>query len=153
MLLAKVDEMGKLAWLAITLIAFWLAWPVGIAVLAFLAGSGRLRAFRNEAAALPGRWSNLRETAARNTGFSGAWFNATPRSSGNQAFDAYREETLRRLEEEQREFQAYLERLRRARDKAEFDQFMAERRHNQGISESEMPDATGSRATPSAPSK
>ena len=39
----------------------------------------------------------------------------------------YREETLRRLEEEAEEFQTFLERLRKARDKAEFDQFMAER--------------------------
>ena len=49
------------------------------------------------------------------------------RSSGNRAFDEYRAETLRRLEEEQREFMAFLDRLRHARDKAEFDQFMAER--------------------------
>jgi hypothetical protein len=48
--------------------------------------------------------------------------------SGNAAFDEYRAETLRRLEEEQKEFVEYLERLRRAKDKAEFDQFMAERR-------------------------
>jgi hypothetical protein len=34
---------------------------------------------------------------------------------------------LRRLEEEADEFQTFLERLRKARDKAEFDQFMAER--------------------------
>jgi hypothetical protein len=49
------------------------------------------------------------------------------RSSGNWAFDEYRAETLRRLEEEQREFMAFLDRLRHARDRAEFDQFMAER--------------------------
>jgi len=48
--------------------------------------------------------------------------------SGNRAFDEYREETLRRLEDEQREFMSFLERLRHAKDKAEFDQFMAERR-------------------------
>lgn len=47
--------------------------------------------------------------------------------SGNSAFDDYRAETLRRLENDQQEFQAFLERLRRAKDKAEFDQFMAER--------------------------
>jgi len=35
---------------------------------------------------------------------------------------------LRRLEDEQREFQEFLVRLRKARDKQEFDQFMAERR-------------------------
>ena len=52
----------------------------------------------------------------------------SPRPSGNRAFDEYRDETLRRLEEEQREFQEFLVRLRMAKDKAEFDQFMAERR-------------------------
>ena len=48
-------------------------------------------------------------------------------SSGNRAFDDYRDETLRRLEEEQREFKAFLDRLRHAKDKAEFDEFMADR--------------------------
>ena len=53
----------------------------------------------------------------------------TPSSSGNRAFDDYRAETLKRLEDEQREFKEFLERLRFARDRAEFDQFMAERRN------------------------
>ena len=35
----------------------------------------------------------------------------------------------KRLEEEQREFRDFLERLRFAKDKAEFDAFMAERRN------------------------
>jgi hypothetical protein len=48
-------------------------------------------------------------------------------SSGNTAFDAYKEETLRRLEEEQDAFEAFLQRLREAKDKAEFDQFMNDR--------------------------
>ena len=48
-------------------------------------------------------------------------------SSGNTAFDAYKEATLRRLEEEQDAFEAFLQRLREAKDKAEFDQFMDER--------------------------
>jgi hypothetical protein len=52
---------------------------------------------------------------------------AEPPSSGNRAFDEYRADTLRRLEEEQKAFAAYLDRLRFAKDKAEFDQFMAER--------------------------
>ncbi|MGB7579278.1 MAG: DUF2852 domain-containing protein, partial [Pseudolabrys sp.] len=34
----------------------------------------------------------------------------------------------RRLEEEQREFREFLSRLRMAKDKAEFDQFMVARR-------------------------
>lgn len=47
--------------------------------------------------------------------------------SGNSAFDAYKAETLRRLEDEQESFEAFLERLRAAKDKSEFDQFMDER--------------------------
>ena len=59
--------------------------------------------------------------------WNGPW-NYAP-SSGNRAFDEYRTETLRRLEEEQREFREFLDRLRLAKDKTEFDQFMAERRN------------------------
>lgn len=47
--------------------------------------------------------------------------------SGNSAFDAYKADTLRRLEQEQHDFEAFLERLRDAKDKAEFDQFMDDR--------------------------
>lgn len=50
-------------------------------------------------------------------------------SSGNVAFDEYREETLNRLDEEQREFRDFLDKLRAAKDRAEFDQFMADRRN------------------------
>lgn len=56
-------------------------------------------------------------------------------SSGNSAFDAYRDATLRRLEEEQQNFEAFLDRLRAARDKAEFDQFMEERARKAGSDE------------------
>ena len=73
-------------------------------------------------------------------GYAGRWRNAgngdgngheRPRgpTSGNHAFDEYRAETLRRLEDEQKEFAGFLDRLRFAKDKAEFDQFMAERRN------------------------
>ena len=51
-----------------------------------------------------------------------------PPSSGNRAFDEYRVETLKRLEEEQAEFKDFLNRLRHAKDKEEFDQFMAQHR-------------------------
>ena len=56
----------------------------------------------------------------------GGWFGSS--TSGNHAFDDYRTETLKRLEDEQREFKEFLERLRFAKDRAEFDQFMAARR-------------------------
>lgn len=48
-------------------------------------------------------------------------------TSGNSAFDAYKEDTLRRLEEEQHNFEAFLERLREAKDKSEFDDYMEDR--------------------------
>lgn len=46
----------------------------------------------------------------------------------NLAFQEYREETLRRLREEERAFHDFLDRLRMAKDRAEFDQFIIERR-------------------------
>ena len=48
-------------------------------------------------------------------------------STGNSAFDAYKTDTLRRLEEEQSNFEDFLRRLRESKDKAEFDQFMDDR--------------------------
>ena len=63
---------------------------------------------------------------------AGTW--CQPSRSGSQAFDEYRNETLRRLEDEQREFQDFLRRLRQAKDKAEFDQFIAEQRDRTGPS-------------------
>ncbi|SLN71392.1 hypothetical protein ROJ8625_03724 [Roseivivax jejudonensis] len=50
---------------------------------------------------------------------------------GNSAFDAYRDETLARLDEEAKAFDAYRARLREARDRDEFDRFMDERKGSQ----------------------
>lgn len=52
------------------------------------------------------------------------------KSSGNTAFDAYKSETLRRLEDEQENFESFLQRLRESKDKSEFDQFMDDRANN-----------------------
>jgi len=123
---AKLDEWGKPAWISLLVLAFITGWPLGLAVLAYLAGSGRLQAWRAEK---PGKWFNLRGVQPGR-----AWYGGTA-TSGNRAFDAYREETLSRLEEEQQEFKAFLDRLRQARDKAEFDQFMAERRRRTDVTE------------------
>jgi hypothetical protein len=122
----RLDEFGRPAWIAAVLVGFWLFWPLGVAVLAYLAWTGRLRDMT------PYGGDGLRPVrfGRWNAGPGGFGFarRRGGRPSGNQAFDDYRDETLRRLEDEQREFAEYLERLRRARDKAEFDQFMAERR-------------------------
>jgi Protein of unknown function (DUF2852) len=47
---------------------------------------------------------------------------------GPSAFEEYRAETLRHLDQEQQEFHDFVDRLRDAKDKAEFDHFMTERR-------------------------
>jgi len=51
-------------------------------------------------------------------------------SSGNASFDAYKADTIRRLQEEQESFEGFLNRLREAKDKTEFDEFMDERARN-----------------------
>ena len=133
-LASKIDEYGKGAWIGLTVLGFWLFWPIGMAVILFLAISGRLRGFRHEGG--PGRWYNASNADRSGGGSACSWGGRSrTRSSGNAAFDDYRTETLRRLEEEQREFVDYLERLRQAKDKQEFDQFMADRRRR-----SETPD-------------
>lgn len=65
-------------------------------------------------------------------------------SSGNNAFDDYRTATLKRLEDEEREFRSFLDKLRHAKDKSEFDSFMSERRgseHRDGPVQPEPPQA------------
>ena len=73
-------------------------------------------------------WMRSRMAGAPSSGPSGGFWGGPP-SSGNHAFDEYRSDTLKRLEEEQREFREFLDRLRFAKDKTEFDAFMAERRN------------------------
>ena len=129
-LVARLDDIGKPAWITLMVLGFILYWPVGLAILAYIIWSGRMSCWRHGG---PGRWQ--RESAERfyekASGWCGrqaGWQKRGPwASSGNSAFDEYRAETLRRLEEEQKEFREFLDRLRQAKDKSEFDQFMAER--------------------------
>jgi hypothetical protein len=124
-LVAKLDDLGKPAWIALMLLGFIYWWPVGLATLAFMIGSGRMGSWKSAGMS---RWHSGMDQM-RN---AGTWWQ--PSRSGSQAFDEYRTETLRHLEEEQREFQDFLRRLRQAKDKAEFDQFMAERRRERPVS-------------------
>ena len=59
----------------------------------------------------------------------------TPTRSGNASFDRYRDDMLDRLEMEQENFESFLDRLRDAKDKVEFDTFMDERAAKIGRSE------------------
>lgn len=103
-----LDHKGKGAWIAAMVLGFILFWPVGLALLMYMIWSKRM--FNGK--------SCSRRNSARTM---------QTRSTGNSAFDAYKADTLRRLEEEQENFEAFLSRLREAKDKAEFDQFMDDR--------------------------
>lgn len=109
---AWLDDRGKGAWIALMVLGFIAFWPIGLALLAYMIWSKRMFSRSN--------------ACGRRRGNHHA-YRAAMRSSGNTAFDSYKTETLRRLEDEQRSFEAFLERLRDAKDKAEFDQFMEER--------------------------
>lgn len=133
-------SMSRPLLIAATIIGFMFWWPIGLVMLLLAIWNKKMGrwAFGYGPGCMP-RWGN----AGGNGGNGGAWTppwaswkgwscgggrNTPPSSSGNHAFDEYRNQTLQRLEEEQREFAAFLERLRFARDKSEFDQFMNERR-------------------------
>jgi hypothetical protein len=106
-IVAKLDELGKPAWIALS--------------------NGRGMS----------RWWGPADQIRP----AGTWWQPSPRPSGNRAFDEYRQDTLRRLEEE---FHEFLRRLRMAKDKAEFDQFMAERRTRSATSSSQSSDPSPS---------
>jgi len=134
-IVAKLDELGRPAWIALMILGFVTWWPLGLALLAFIIGSGRMSCWNHHGtdhwqrkmARMQDKMDRMRGRMGSGFG-SGEWWGHS-RGSGNRAFDEYRAETLRRLEDEQREFRDFLDRLRHARDKAEFDQFMAERRN------------------------
>lgn len=105
-----LDERGKFAWAAVTILGFILCWPIGLALLAYLIWSKRMFSF------------SCRSAGCGHRGRHGAWT-----SSGNTVFDAYKQETLDRLKREQQEFEAFVQRLQATEDRAQFDRFLAER--------------------------
>lgn len=106
-----LDDRGKGAWIAAMILGFIFFWPVGLALLAYMIWSKRM---------FNGSCRSARKAHRHH-------YRAAMKTSGNTAFDAYKNETLRRLEEEQDAFEAFLQRLRDAKDKAEFDAFMDDR--------------------------
>ena len=131
---ARLDDIGKPAWIGLMVVSFILFWPAGLVVLGYLIGSGRMGCWAH---GRDGRWrrgmERMQQGMEQMRSGAGWWGgpNQGPSSqgpsSGNRAFDEYRTETLRRLEDEQRDFFEFLNRLRHAKDKAEFDQFMNDR--------------------------
>ena len=109
-----LDDKGKGAWIAAMVLGFIFFWPIGLALLAYMIWSKRM--FKKSC-----------NSMGMTRGGSHHSYRAAMRTSGNTAFDAYKADTLQRLEEEQSNFEAFLARLREAKDKAEFDNFMDDR--------------------------
>ena len=113
---AWLDDKGKAAWIAAMVLGFIFIWPVGLALLAYMIWSKRM--------------FNRHSCAQRREKFEhrmGRHWGHAMRPSGNAAFDAYKGDMLRRLEDEQQAFEAFMQRLREAKDKSEFDAFMQDR--------------------------
>ncbi|MGZ0189983.1 MAG: DUF2852 domain-containing protein [Alphaproteobacteria bacterium] len=95
-------------------LGFVLFWPVGLFILFYvLSGGDMAQAFNRGKEWVSGMFNRASTSSS---------------TSGNAAFDSYREETLNRLQEEQNAFGDFMERLKRARDQEEFERFMNERR-------------------------
>lgn len=102
-----LDARGKFAWIVAMVLSFIVFWPIGLALLAYMIWSKRMFSGKS-----------CRRASHAHAAFT---------TSGNSAFDAYKADMLRRLEDEQAAFEAFLQRLRDAKDKAEFDDFMDDR--------------------------
>jgi hypothetical protein len=153
-------------WTPIEIVAmvlgFIVFWPIGLAILAWNvmrrrpAETAELRAFADE------RIDEMRtmfktRCGAHRQGWAaarwGAMGDAAPaEATGNRAFDEWRAAELTRIAEErrkletaQREFAEYQAHLRQARDREEFDRFVAEREAAQSRGEA------GWRPFPDAP--
>ena len=100
-----LDERWKGAWIAAMVLGFIFFWPVGLAIIFYIIWRNRM--FNGCA----------RPCHSHRQKF---------KNSGNTAFDSYKSDVLNRLEQEQEDFQMFLKRLRDAKDKMEFDEFMTE---------------------------
>jgi len=103
-----MDRRGKGAWIAAMILGFIFFWSLGLALLFYMI------------------WSDRMFLKSHSCSRSKSFYRRDA-SSGNAAFDAYKADTLRRLEEEQQQFEAFMDRLRAAKDQSEFDEFMKDR--------------------------
>jgi hypothetical protein len=112
--------------IVLMIVGFAVFWPLGLAMLAWIIWGDEIS---RKAEEFKGQFSSVSERAA-------STFRAGPfRDTGNAAFDEYRTQELKRLDEERRkldevraEFESFLRELRRVKDQEEFDRFMADYR-------------------------
>ena len=124
------NSMIRPAWTPVTIgmmvIGFMIAWPLGLAMIAYIIWGDRLEIFKKDINRATDKVTDTFKSATRSS--------TTPHS-GNTAFDEWREIELARLDEERKkldetlsEFDRYQKDLRRAKDKEEFDTFLKSRK-------------------------
>jgi hypothetical protein len=117
--------------LATMVLGFMVFWPIGLAVLGYKfwqrkTGADDLQTFATA------KWNEARAAWSRPS----AWgWSPAGAGTGNAAFDEWRSAELARLEAERRkledaarEFAEFLDNVRHAKDREEFERFMNERR-------------------------
>ncbi|MFD1254516.1 hypothetical protein DEVEQU_01425 [Devosia equisanguinis] len=119
--------------IALMVIGFILFWPLGLAMLAYILWGEKFGGSAEKAQAYWNKGCSYMRNNNKRQGFGPA----RHASSGNAAFDDYRAEQMRRLEEERARldaeidaFHEYMANLNKAKDREEFDRFMSERRGN-----------------------
>lgn len=121
--------------IALMVLGFIIFWPLGLAVLGYILWGEKFGGSQEKAQAY---WNKGRDWCAPNRSRHQGWNNNRRygmNSSGNAAFDDYRAEQLKRLDEERARLDAeieafhdYMANLNKAKDREEFDRFMNERR-------------------------
>jgi len=123
--------------IGLMVLGFLFCWPLGLVALALMIGSAKMMCGHHGGA---GRWGEgnwgarwqermMAKRARWEARMAEHMEHHQQRSgTGNRAFDEYRAETLRRLEDEEKDFREFLNNLRFAKDKAEFDDFLTNRR-------------------------
>ena len=120
-------------------VGFMMFWPIGLAVLAYKYWQSKMGGPDIQTVAT-GAFNNARSAVRGFQQRPGAqWARGFSTSTGNAAFDQWKSDEISRLEAERRkledahkEFADWLETVRKAKDREEFDRFMNERRAPRG---------------------
>ena len=143
---ARASGCGASRWSMFEIVAmvlgFIVFWPIGLAILGFKMWQRKSGYGGDLQTAAQEKWREARGMMASSARASGPWTwghrSGFAPSTGNSAFDDWKSAELARLEAERRklqdahnEFAAFVDTIRRAKDREEFERFMNERRNRQ----------------------
>jgi hypothetical protein len=117
---------------------FVVFWPLGLLALFLKLKRGEIWNGASSMGPNQATWQSWQDWCGNAQSFTAPWkrgpWSSASAPTGNRAFDEYRkvafeklEAERRKLEEEAREFDSFLEKLRKAKDEEDFQRFMAER--------------------------